>query len=83
MPGAAIGAKFGLTSIGTVIMDYVSRCQNFDSRSHNKLVLKLLGLARGQGVVRFKSGAYTIVREHFEPVHNAVIGQEMIVLKPV
>jgi hypothetical protein len=24
-----------------------------------------------------------VVREHFEPVHNAVIGQEMIVWKPV
>jgi hypothetical protein len=32
VPGAAIGAKFRLTSIGTKIMDYASRCPNFNSR---------------------------------------------------
>jgi len=26
---------------------------------------------------RFKSGAYTIVREHFEAVHNTAIGQNI------
>ena len=77
-PSAAISAKLSLTSIRK---DTEKKIKTFNS--HNKLVSKLLGLARGQGVVRFKSGAYTIVREHFEPVHNAVIGQEMIVLKPV
>ena len=30
--------------------------------------------ARGQGVPRAESGAYTIVREHFRPRDNAAIG---------
>jgi hypothetical protein len=38
---------------------------------------KSLDLVRGQGGIRFKSGAYTSVREHFETDHNAAIGQEM------
>jgi hypothetical protein len=28
-------------------------------------------------VIRFKSGAYTIVREHFEVDHNTAIGQKI------
>jgi hypothetical protein len=32
-----------------------------------------LDFVRGQGVGRFESGAYTIVREHFETTHNAAI----------
>ncbi len=31
-----------------------------------KTDLKLLDLVREQGEIRFKSGAYTLVREHFE-----------------
>jgi len=30
---------------------------------------------RGQGAKRFKSGAYTLVREHFETFCNAAIGR--------
>jgi hypothetical protein len=26
---------------------------------------------------RFKSGAYTLVREHFEAIRNAALGQKM------
>jgi hypothetical protein len=29
---------------------------------------------RGQGLSRFKSGAYTMVREYFEAAYNAAIG---------
>jgi hypothetical protein len=45
------------------------------------LVQKQLDPGGGQGLSRFKSGANTAVREHFEPAHNAVIGQEMIVFE--
>ena len=48
-----------------------------------KLVSKSLDLVREQGAIRFKSAAYTAVREHFESDRNAAIGQEMKVLKPV
>jgi hypothetical protein len=34
-------------------------------------------------VIRFKGGAYTAAREHFKSDHNAAIGQEISVLKPV
>jgi hypothetical protein len=50
-PNAAISAKFLLIAIRTDTKKIKT------SNSHNKLVSKLLGLARGQGVVRFKSGA--------------------------
>jgi len=42
-----------------------------------KPVFRALDLFLGQGVICFKSGAYTLVREHFETAHNAAIGQEM------
>jgi len=42
-----------------------------------KLPIKPLDLVRGQGKIRFESGAYTRVREYFEPDFNAAIGQEM------
>jgi len=32
---------------------------------------------RGQGVIRFKSGAYTVVCEYFEPDCNAVMEHKM------
>jgi hypothetical protein len=132
VPGAAIGAKFRLTSIGTVIMDYVSQCQNFDPRYHflnltERLFKKrsrppihttnwsqncsvlledkawfgskaecpnrgwkplpLRSIVEGifQGLSRNNLWERHLAAnfEHFEPVHNAVIGQEMIVLKPV
>jgi hypothetical protein len=44
-----------------------------------KLAFKPLGFDRGQDVIRFKSGAYTPVREHFESNHNAAHGQKMMV----
>ncbi len=31
----------------------------------------------GKASIRFKSGAYTLVREHFEPYRNAAIGHKM------
>jgi len=34
-------------------------------------------------VTRFKSGAYTVVRVHFQSEYNTAIGQEMSALKPV
>jgi len=47
--------------------------------SNVKLAFKALDFDCGQGVIRFKSGAYTPVREHFESNHNAVHGQKMMV----
>jgi len=46
-----------------------------------KLVSKRLDFVRGQDVIRFKNGAYTLVREYFEADHNTAIGQKMNVLK--
>ena len=34
-----------------------------------------------KGVIRFKSGAYTLVREHFVTDHNTAIEQNMEVFK--
>jgi hypothetical protein len=34
-----------------------------------------LNPVRGVGVIRRKSGAYTIVREHFAPDYNTALGQ--------
>jgi hypothetical protein len=48
-----------------------------------KLVSKALDFVRWQGVSRFKSGAYTLVREHFKATRNTVSGQKMRFLKPV
>ncbi len=39
-----------------------------------KEVLKIADHVQGQGENRFKSGAYTIVFEHFESVFNTAIG---------
>ena len=38
---------------------------------------KNLAFVQGQGVILFKSRAYTLVREHFGQSHNAAIGQKM------
>jgi hypothetical protein len=43
-----------------------------------KPAFRALDLVRGHDVCRFKSGAYTTVREHFEAAHNTAIGQEMM-----
>jgi len=45
---------------------------------NTKPAFRALDLVRGQGVSRFKSGAYTLVREHFEAAHNTAIGQEIM-----
>ena len=34
-------------------------------------------------MIRFKSGAYTLVREHFKADRNKALEQEMIVFKTV
>ena len=47
-----------------------------------KKAYKALDLGRGPGVNRFKNGAYTLVREYFELVHNTATGQEMRLYKP-
>jgi hypothetical protein len=36
-----------------------------------KIILKIVDNVQGQGENRFKSGAYTLVFEHFETVFNA------------
>jgi hypothetical protein len=38
-------------------------------------VLKIVDYAQGQGENRFKSGAYTLVFEHFESVGNKALGR--------
>ena len=48
-----------------------------------KLALKLSDFVRGQGEIRFESGAYTIVSEHFESDFNTALGQKIMVLKSV
>jgi hypothetical protein len=45
----------------------------------SRIGFKLLDLAREHGEIRFKSGAYTAVREHFESNFNTAIGQEITV----
>jgi hypothetical protein len=44
-----------------------------------ELAFKPFDFGCGQGAIRFKSGAYTSVREHFEANRNAVHGQKMMV----
>ena len=39
--------------------------------------LKIADHVQGQGVTRVESGAYTLVREHFNSRDNAAIGREM------
>ena len=51
--------------------------------SKSKPVSRPLDLVCWQGTVRFESGAYTLVREHFESDCNTAIGQEMMELIPV
>jgi hypothetical protein len=46
-------------------------------KNEPKAVLKLQITPQGQGANRFKSGAYTIVFEHFESVFNTAIGRYM------
>jgi len=48
-----------------------------------KPVSKPLDLAEGTASIRFKNGAYTLVREYFESNCNTALGQEMRVLKLV
>ena len=55
----------------------LSEIRNFFDK--NGIDFRPLDLAREQGGIRFKSGAYTIVREHFESDSNTAIGQEMTV----
>jgi len=45
----------------------------------SRIDFKLLDLVREHGEIRFKSGAYTLVREHFESNFNKALGQEMTV----
>jgi hypothetical protein len=54
--------------------------------SHKELsrtFFRNLDFVRGQGFIRFKSGAHTVVREHFETDYNTALGQKIIVCKPV
>ena len=44
----------------------------------NQNWLKTADFFRGQGLIRFKSGAYTIVGEHFETKRNAAIGKNIL-----
>ena len=45
--------------------------------------IKPLVFVREQGAGPLKSGAYTIVREHFEWARNTALGQKMKVLKVI
>ena len=38
-------------------------------------ILKIVDYVQGQGENRFKSGAYTVVFEHFESVCNTALGR--------
>jgi len=41
------------------------------------MVLKPQVVFEGKATMRFKSGAYTLVREHFKTHRNAAIGHKM------
>ena len=45
----------------------------------SRIDFKLLDFVREHGGIRFNSGAYTIVHEHFESNSNTAIGQKMTV----
>ena len=51
--------------------------KNTSQLKKSKLSSKFAAFARDQGASRLKSGAYTIVREHFELACNTGIGQKM------
>ena len=40
-----------------------------------KAIFKIVNHVQGQGANRFKSGAYTVVFEHFESVCNKALGR--------
>jgi hypothetical protein len=42
--------------------------------NETKSYIKDVDQGSGQGAERFKSGAYTAVCEHFEPIRNAAMG---------
>jgi hypothetical protein len=42
-----------------------------------KTGFKTADFVRWLGVIRFKNGAYTLVREYFESDYNTAIGQNM------
>ena len=44
---------------------------------HSKPFSKCQIMFESKASIRFKSGAYTLVREHFEPDRNAAIGHKM------
>ena len=46
---------------------------------NGELDAKWLDFVRGQDAIRFKNGAYTIVREYFETDCNAAVGQKMAI----
>jgi len=47
------------------------------------LVSERLDFVRGYGAIRFKSGAYTTVREHFKSDRNTALGQKINIMKSV
>ena len=69
-----------LTHLGTDSYFKIFRCMVSDYSVHEMTVymecrnyLKNADYVQGQGAGRRKSGAYTVVCEHFEEVRNAVI----------
>ncbi len=63
--------------------DLISTChrRHFGLPSQNSLASNLIAISKivdhvqGQGKSRFKSGAYTLVFEHFESVFNTALGR--------
>ena len=45
--------------------------------NNSQTCLKALDFVRWQGVNRFESRVYTVVREHLKTVYNAASGQKM------
>jgi hypothetical protein len=56
-----------------IICSDLTKCKNIENLIC-KTISKIVDHAQGQGENRFKSGAYTLVFEHFESVFNAAIG---------
>jgi hypothetical protein len=57
-----------------LISPYSSPIEAKSLSKETKTHLKNVDQGSGQGAGRLKSGAYTAVREHFEPLRNTALG---------
>jgi hypothetical protein len=67
--------SFAVNSYAKFARISIKSCSDGDF--YKKPILKIVDNAQGQGENRFKSGAYTLVFEHFESVFNTALGRYM------